>query len=1283
MKKLLFILLCLPIIGFGQNWTQIGQDIDAEHRDDYNGWSVSMNYDGSRVAIGAIQNDNIQGNGPNSNPPTFYPGHVRVFENLNGSWIQLGQDIDGIVGTNEYFGSSVSLSSDGNVVAIGAPNSNGGDGLVRVYEFNGSNWTQKGLDFSGNSNSETGSSVALSNYGDTIIIGSPKGNSNGGEINIYNWNGFSWNHLEYIYGNNGQKAGESVAISGDGSIIAFGSPESCYMGGCGNRTGGIHMYFLNPSGVPGSGTAGGPGQNGVYYPMGSAVYGTLGNLDRFGQSISLSNDGYTVAAGSPNADESIDPVTNSGGTNSGMVRVLKWNQPGNPNNWSYLQTTGSYHLDRISGESSGDFSGHSISLNNDGNILAIGAYGNIGNTNESVGHVRIYQYDGVVWSQVSQDIDGEYEGDCSGDAVAISGQGSVVAIGSHYNCDQIVSSCPYSSNMYLQGHVRIYGNLGCTDSLALNYDPAAVIDNGSCCYDCGAIEGFVYEDLDSNAVYTSATENPLTNQILQLEKSNGEVSYLTTGSTGYFSFVVDTGQQVLSFTAPSNWQLTNPPQYNINVTSWDTVSDLNFGIIPEYTKGDMNISLTTSDYVCNNSANIWLNVSNVGTETITGVTVELWVNSESSVQSASGNGVVSGNYVSWSMPGDFHPFLYTNQFQDFNITVSTPGVNMMGGNVIDSARVTPFQPNLIEMSAANNYADASNTVLCSYDPNDKRILPRECFNQELDTLTYTVRFQNTGNYPATTVRIVDTLDLEKLDIMSLKILGSSHTYEWSISPPAILEIVYNNINLVDSSVSFTESQGFIKYSLAVVDSLPDLQATSTPAYIYFDNNPAIVTNEPEVRFTNNLTANMQATDVSCYGSTDGSATLNIISGASPYDISWNTGDSLTVLNNLNPGTYTVTLTDTFNCLYVDSVTVIEPSLITSANTQTVCAGDSIVVGASVYYTAGTYTDIFTANNSCDSSVITTLSVLNNSVSSINITECDSYDWNGNTYTASGTYTYSTTNVNGCDSTATLNLTINTATSSTTTLTECDSYDWNGNTYTASGSYTYSTTDINGCDSTATLNLTINNSIAQTNSWDICDGDSIIVGNSIYNTTGVYTDIFNTINGCDSTVTTDLTVSSEVTATISQNGSDILVNVLGGNTPYAYHWSTGESTQQITPTANGTYWVIIEDANQCFSDTFYYDVTWIPTNIAEVNISDINVYPNPSDDIFNIEFSSLLAQDIQVSVLNAVGEVVFIDNLKSHLGAYHNQISLKEDAHAVYFLKIQTREGTVSKKLILQ
>ncbi|MBC8464584.1 MAG: FG-GAP repeat protein, partial [Bacteroidetes bacterium] len=69
MKKLLLILLCLPMIGLGQGWSQLGQDIDGEAANDESGYSVSLSSDGGTVAIGACYND---GNGSNA-------GHVRIY----------------------------------------------------------------------------------------------------------------------------------------------------------------------------------------------------------------------------------------------------------------------------------------------------------------------------------------------------------------------------------------------------------------------------------------------------------------------------------------------------------------------------------------------------------------------------------------------------------------------------------------------------------------------------------------------------------------------------------------------------------------------------------------------------------------------------------------------------------------------------------------------------------------------------------------------------------------------------------------------------------------------------------------------------------------------------------------------------------------------------------------------------------------------------------------------------------------------------------------------------
>ena len=107
------------------------------------GYSVSISPDGTTVAVGAVFNDD---NGSNS-------GHVRVYENNNGTWTKIGGDIDGEA-SNDFSGYSVNLSSDGSIVAIGAAynDDNGSNsGHVRIYKNENGTWTKVGDDIEGES----------------------------------------------------------------------------------------------------------------------------------------------------------------------------------------------------------------------------------------------------------------------------------------------------------------------------------------------------------------------------------------------------------------------------------------------------------------------------------------------------------------------------------------------------------------------------------------------------------------------------------------------------------------------------------------------------------------------------------------------------------------------------------------------------------------------------------------------------------------------------------------------------------------------------------------------------------------------------------------------------------------------------------------------------------------------------------------------------------------------------------------------------------------------------
>ena len=182
MKNIITLIAVLSfLIVNGQNWNQLGLDIDGEAASDYSGYSVSINAAGDKVAIGARQND---GNGSDA-------GHVRIYEWSGSAWVQLGLDIDGEA-AYDASGWSVSMNSIGDRVAIGACYNEGNGynaGHVRVYEWSGTSWMQLGLDIDGEAPDDwSGSSVSINATGDRVAIGAPYNDGNvwdAGHVRVY------------------------------------------------------------------------------------------------------------------------------------------------------------------------------------------------------------------------------------------------------------------------------------------------------------------------------------------------------------------------------------------------------------------------------------------------------------------------------------------------------------------------------------------------------------------------------------------------------------------------------------------------------------------------------------------------------------------------------------------------------------------------------------------------------------------------------------------------------------------------------------------------------------------------------------------------------------------------------------------------------------------------------------------------------------------------------------------------------------------------------------------
>ncbi len=180
-----------------------------------------------------------------------------------------------------------------------------------------------------------------------------------------------------------------------------------------------------------------------------------------------------------------------------------------------------------------------------------------------------------------------------------------------------------------------------------------------------------------------------------------------------------------------------------------------------------------------------------------------------------------------------------------------------------------------------------------------------------------------------------------------------------------------------------------------------------------------------------------------------------------------------------------------------------------------------------YSQSGTYTQTFTAANGCDSVVTLDLTIFPSETSEFSASNCDSYSWNDQTYTQSGDYVQHFNTVNGCDSVVTLHLTIYNSVEQDIYETACNSYTWNNETYTSTGIYTQSFETVHHCDSIVRLHLTVNHG-------DRVDLYDVVCANTAYSKYGFSTmftrsgdyllehDDVN-VNGCDSTTILHLTV----------------------------------------------------------------------------------------------------------------------------------------------------------------
>lgn len=414
------------------------------------------------------------------------------------------------------------------------------------------------------------------------------------------------------------------------------------------------------------------------------------------------------------------------------------------------------------------------------------------------------------------------------------------------------------------GDISIYSNTlgqGCTDPTACNYNPNAVTDDGSCCFDdCGCmvqsannfnpsaecddgscifnVMGSVFFDENENGVKDS-TEILLAGQEVLVDPGN---LTLTTNSSGEFlmqaesfstySFSVITDDQFPFVTTPQ------PQFFNSSANNWN--EQVAIGISNEFADSIIHVNqyIEGQTFLCNAPRRFNICINNEGTIPLNGY---LSFNYDTLYQ-----GFIEITEIDSIIFDDLiyeYENLIPGEVRCIEVELITPTVQFIGSELI-SVAVVYVNIDGVDLPFDQNTLISTN--LCAYDPNDKQAFPIGYSDSHYvhpdSTLEYLIRFQNTGNAPATDVRIIDILD-EGFDTNTFQFVASSHPVFSSVNHDTkMVEFYFPNIMLPDSVNNEPESHGFVSFSITPANNLPLLTELNNKAQIYFDNNPPIITN---------------------------------------------------------------------------------------------------------------------------------------------------------------------------------------------------------------------------------------------------------------------------------------------------------------------------------------------------------------------------------------------------------------------------------------------------------
>jgi Secretion system C-terminal sorting domain/SprB repeat len=522
------------------------------------------------------------------------------------------------------------------------------------------------------------------------------------------------------------------------------------------------------------------------------------------------------------------------------------------------------------------------------------------------------------------------------------------------------------------------GNTTATNNGLLPGNYTVQVSNGSACVyqtfivnntntNCGNINGRIVLDANSNCI-ADVAEYGIANTMVTLAPS------------GLFTFADALGNYSFVGLPYNNYTITKANNISgyTNVCGATGIANLNAST-PNVSVHFTDSSLTALDYILyswggcmapalpGNSRYIAYRHTKYGT-TSTGIIYAVFdsiIHYGSSVPTHSS---INGDTVFWSVSN------ITTAYNNYiNIQFAYP-------NAVALGTLMPFKYGYLstqytDIDLSNNFGAFNFNTCTGFDPNDKNVMPQGKTNNGYITasdsvLTYTVRFQNTGNATAANVIIIDSIS-NALNLQRFKVLGSSHNYAIELVNNSVIKFKFMGIMLPDSNNNEPASHGYITYQIAQKTNNVPATTIQNTAYIYFDYNAPVVTNTTLNTIYKPLLLQSAVTFRNTNCNTpcgNGYAQFTTAYGVPPMVYTINPSCSATVINGntidkLLGGTYTVQTKDATGETNSTIINIANPVAIsTTIATTTVTGGNNGTATATV--TGGTmpYTYLWQPGN---------------------------------------------------------------------------------------------------------------------------------------------------------------------------------------------------------------------------------------------------------------------------------------------------------------------------------